>query len=252
LTATTRLALLVLTIGFLVEGVGEVLEFTQKTFALQHGDIIYLFYAGPASTAIGFLCAFIGRHEWSELHRRHVLHAHRVLAIAVVMLIAVVGSVFVIALDFPTAIVPVALPWTLGIIAAVGLGSSFVSYLLIAYHLTSPRGKALLGGALAWAALFSAVTGYELATHFSVIITDLHQNPLAISEALNDLTFYATLLFISYFLLTLAYHDAYRQLQKGVLPKGHVPAVRPPPKSAPPAPSARPPPAPPSTPSSPT
>lgn len=224
MTVSTRLALVVLTIGFLIEGVGEILEFSHHWYNLP-GNFVYLFYAGPASTVVGFLFAFIGRHEWSELHRRHVIHAHRFLAVAIILLVSVVGAVLGIAAYAPTEFLTGGVPILLGVAAAIGLGSSFVSYMLICYHLTTTRGKVLLAGALVWAAIVSAFTGYELATNFGEIIGILHTNPLSLGEALNTLTFLTTILFVSYFLLTLAYHDAYRQLQKGVLPKGHVWAI---------------------------
>lgn len=235
MTFTTRLALLILTVGFVIEGIGEASEFLQRSFL--SGQLIYFYYVGPSSTVIGFLCAFVGRHEWSELHRKHVLHAHRVLALAIVLLGSVIGTIFVMAVYFPTTVIPVALPWGLGIAAAVGLGSSFVSYLLIAYHLTSVRGKVFLAAALVWAAVVSALTGYFLASNLGQVITAIHKDPTSLAQALNALTFVTTILFVSYFLLTLAYHDAYRQLKKGVLPPGHTPAVRPDKKeeSAPPS-----------------
>lgn len=237
MTVSTRAAVLVLTIGFLAEGIGEAYEFASKTWL--SGGILWLYYLGPATTGIGFILAFVGRHEWSEQHRKHVLHAHRALAAAIALLVGVGAAILFLSVNYATAALPADLPWILGALAAIGLASTFVSYLLIGYHITSRLGKAMLLLALLWAVIISLLAGYYVAANLGNIVSILHGDPLSLTHIVTALNFVTTVLFVSYFLLVIAFHDAYRQLLKGELPSGQTPAVRPSsPPGAPPAPPA--------------
>ncbi len=228
MTATTRLAVLILMVGFVVEGVGELFELVSKQWLLSHvpNALLDIYYIGPATTVIGFLFAFAGRHEWSELHHRHVLHGHKVLLVSIALLGAAAGTIGLFAYEYPSAAVPVLLPWILGAVVAVGFGGSFLSYLLIGYHITSTRGKICLGGSLGWGAFVSIVAGYFVGSHFMDILTALRAHSTSVATTVSDLTFVTTILFVSYFLLAVGFHDAYRMLLRGVLPEGHTPAKK--------------------------
>ncbi|MDE1819402.1 MAG: hypothetical protein KGJ23_00685 [Euryarchaeota archaeon] len=239
MTLSTRLAVLVLTVGFMIEGVGEAFEFVSKQWLLAHlpNALLDIYYIGPATTVVGFLFAFAGRHEWSELHRRHVLHGHKALLIAIALLGSVATVVALLVYEFPGAAVPILLPWVMGVAVAVGLGSSFLSYLLIGFHITTQRGKACLVAALAWGVLVSVIAGYEVGANFVSLVASLRTGNLSVANSLSSLLVVTTILFVSYFLLMFAYRDAYQQLLRGILPKGHTPAkhYRGPPQGVPPA-----------------
>ncbi len=226
MTLSTRLAVVTLMAGFLIEGVGEAFEFVSRQWLLSHlpHALLDIYYIGPATTVLGFLFAFAGRHEWSELHHRHVLHGHKVLLIAILALGGVAGTFAVLAFEYPGAVVPTFLPWVIGAATAFGLSASFLSYLLIGLHLTSQRGKVLLGGSVVWGAVVSVFVGYVVATNFGQILSDVKTNPSSVASTVSSLTFATTILFVSYFLLALGYHDAYRLLIRGILPEGHAPA----------------------------
>lgn len=228
MTVSTRLAVLTLMVGFLIEGVGEAFEFVSKQWLLSHVPhaLLDIYYIGPATTVLGFLFAFMGRHEWSETHRQHVIHGHKVLGFAIVTLGTVAGAFALLVYEYPTAVVPTFLPWTLGILTAIGLGASFVSYMLICYHITSQRGKAFLGGSVAWGAVVSAWAGITVGSNFGTILAALRSDPGSLASTVNNLTFVTTVLCVSYFLLAVGYHDAYRLLLRGILPEGHVPAKK--------------------------
>lgn len=228
MTVSTRLAVMVLMLGFLIEGVGELFELVSNQWLLGHipQALVDLYYIGPATTVTGFLFAFVGRHEWSELHRRHVLHGHKVLLASILLLGGVVAVVAVYAYEYPAAAVPTVLPWVLGIATAAGLGGSFFSYLLIGFHITSRRGKVCLGASVVWGAIISVFAGYLVGSHFQQILDGLRAHSTSLASTVSALTFVTTALFVSYFLLAVGFHDAYQMLRRGVLPEGHAPAKK--------------------------
>lgn len=237
MTVSTRAAVLTLIIGFLIEGVGEAYELLNQTSI--HGNLIWLYAIGPATTFLGFLFVFFGRHEWSETHKRHVKHGHRMLLVAIIAL----GGAAVATLALVTShqgSVPSWVPWAIGAVAAFGLFSAFLSYGLIAFHITTREGQGVLIGALAWAAAVSIALGYEVAMAFPGILRTAPSAPFSVTSYIAPLSFWTTLTFVSYFLLTAGYFLAYHNLSRGVLPAGEIRAVRTRPPSPPAVPNAHP------------
>jgi hypothetical protein len=217
-----RASLTAFSIGLAVEGAGAVYSTATHSVNLPGGQ--WLLYLGGLFTLIGLIFLYLGRHEWGELHHRRVRHAHRVFGL--VLLSAAIGGGLVAAYVYlaPAA----AAPASLAIVAAATVGivlvGSYVTYLLVVFHLVSWPGRIAAVGALIWTAFVALLLAEAVQAQFPEYLAFLrHQGSLS-SADVTPLTTPLSLLFVAYFLLLVAYADAHQRVARGLDPPAPVPA----------------------------
>jgi hypothetical protein len=211
-TTNLRVSLTILTLGFGIEGGGELYSFLSG--GKFHPGISFLFVLPVAMTLAGLLFVWIGQHEWNALHRERVRRAHLVFGLS--LLGAVVGgAVVAVIVLVPTLGSPGWARATFG--AAVGslvLGT-FVTYALLVFHLVPRPSKALLLASLGWAFLVSAFVGAAMAANLPAIVALAAHRTFSVPSFIAPVDSLASYLFVSYFLLLAAYVDAHRTVLQG-------------------------------------
>jgi len=210
-TTNLRLALTVFSIGFAIEGAGDVYSFlTGGTF--RPGANL-LFFLPVVMTLAGLLFVWIGRHEWSELHRSRVRQAHVVFGLSILGGFVAAGVVAALYSE-PGLGVPF---WAKalfgGAVASLVLGT-FVTYVYLVFHLVGRPSKGVLFAAAAWSLLVSAFMGATLAANLSTILHLIRTHQPTLPGFITPLDSLASYLFLSYFLLLAAYVDAHRQVTR--------------------------------------
>jgi uncharacterized membrane protein YidH (DUF202 family) len=215
MTVNLRASLAVFSIGFAIEGIGELYAWVTQSTQLPSAG--WLLAVGPAFTVLGLLFLWIGRHEWNELHHQRVKHAHRAFGLALLSLIAAAAP-----LGYYTALSssppPLWIQYEFG--AAVGslLLFSFVTYLLVVYHLLGAPGRWTVLASLIWAIGISGWAGLTIGGDLSSYIVWARSGSLNIGGLAGPLTGILAYFFLSYFLLFAAYADAHRRVARGVVP----------------------------------
>ncbi|MGP8078759.1 MAG: hypothetical protein ACLQD8_02765 [Thermoplasmata archaeon] len=212
MTTNLRVSLTILSIGFAIEGAGDVYSFVSG--GKFHPGVNLLFFLPVAMTLAGLLFVWIGRHEWSELHRTRVRQAHLVFGLSVlggVVAGAVVGLLYL----EPGLGVPL---WAKGLFgAAVGslvLGT-FVTYVYLVFHLVGRPSQAVLAASIAWSLVVAGLISAALAANLSTILTLVHDRKPSVPGFITPVDSLASYLFLSYFLLLAAYLDAHRKVAAG-------------------------------------
>ena len=211
------MSLTILSLGFAIEGASDLYSF------LTHGQYrpgaSILFALPVAMTVVGLLFVWIGRHEWNELHHQRVRHAHRAFALSIlggVVAGGVVGLLYVV----PTLGVPL---WA-EILFGAGAGSlvlgTFVTYVLLVFHLVGRPSQAVLGASIAWSLLVSGLVGSVLAGHLGSIMDLARTHRSTVPGFVNPIDALASYLFVSYFLLFAAYFEAHLRVAGGPPSKG--------------------------------
>ncbi len=213
MTTNLRISLAILTLGFGIEGIGELYSFVSHG-AFRPGESL-LFVAPVATTLAGLLFVWVGQHEWNELHRSRVRQAHAVFAASLLGAV-VAGAVVGLLVARPSLGVP---PWAeLLFGAAVGslvLGT-FVTYALLVFHLVPRPSQAALLGAIGWALVVSALVGLAMGTHLGTLLGLVSSRSLSIPGFVGPIESIGSYLFVSYFLLLAAYLDAHRTVAAGL------------------------------------
>ena len=211
-----RASLTAFSIGFAVEGVGALYSTATHSVDLPGGQ--WLLYLGGVFTVIGLAFLYLGRHEWTEVHRRRVTHAHRVFAVVIVAAAVGGGLVATYVYLAPSAAAPASLAVIVAVTVAVVLVGSYITYILVVFHLVTLAGRIAAFGALAWTAYVAWLLALAVASKFPVYLAFLrHQGPLAPSDV-TVVVAPLSLLFVAYFLLLVAYADAHRRVALGLDP----------------------------------
>jgi hypothetical protein len=214
MTRRTRAALLTFAAGFLIEGSTEAYQFFAEGY-LNRGWIGF-YYVGLVTTGIGFCLMYLGRHEWTETHRRRVRVGHRLawasLAIfaAATLAIAVVGSID----GGPGGSGgPAVLAWLVGGLVALAFGSFFLGLAAVVEHLVGRVWKALAWAAFGWSLGVAVLTGVVVGAQFASLVRQFFTNPLLLVSSFAPLAFVMAPLFVTYFLFTAVFLVAARGLR---------------------------------------
>lgn len=212
MTRSTRIALVTLALGFLVEGATEAYQFFANGYLSRAWAGLY--YIGIGTTVVGFYLIYRGRSEWTESHRRLVTHGHRALWVALALFC---GSAAVLAITALALRVPDRAPlWAEVLVGggvALSFGNFFLGLLLIVYRLAGRIGRYLGIAAYGWALGVAVLTGWIVAQQFLSLLTEFFTDPLALFASFAPLAFAMAPLFVTYFLLAVVYWDAYRHLR---------------------------------------
>lgn len=208
-----RIALLVFLIGFAVEAVGSFYQWVTHAAALPFGGA--LLYLPIVFTLVGLVFLTIGRHEWDELHKRRVAHARRLFLVAIVLGAIAAAAVAYYVDVAPTAQQPATLAPFVAIAAAAAYFTSYLLYAVLAAHLLRPVVWAVLGGAMLWA----AYVAYELAVtvddQFPTYLAVLRDHTASLAGLTAPLDTILSTMFVTYFLLVIAFADAHRRVALG-------------------------------------
>ncbi|HZY70457.1 MAG TPA: hypothetical protein VFF67_05710 [Thermoplasmata archaeon] len=222
MTVNLRLSLAIFSLGFAIEGAGALYSFATHSSQLPGGTL--LLFVSPAFTVLGLLFLFIGRHEWSELHRRRVRHAHGAFGLVVLLLILAAAPVAYFGLVAPPGDTP---PWAAFLFGGAVAGFlffSYVTYALVVFHLVGGGGKAAVGLAVLWSAVIGAEVGAVLAGQFGTFLLAVRARSLSVAGVAAPVSFELSLLFGAYFLFLAAFLDAHRRVA-GSQPTGAPPVM---------------------------
>lgn len=212
MTTNLRVSLSILSIGFAIEGIGDVYSFV--TGGRYRPGVNLLFVLPVVMTLAGLLFVWIGRHEWSELHRTRVRQAHLVFGLSVLGGV-VAGAVLGLLYLEPALGVPV---WAKAIFGAA-LGSlvlgTFVTYVYLVFHLVGRPSQAVLGASIAWSLAIAGLIGATLAANLPTILTLARDRRATVPGFITPVDSLASYLFLSYFLLLAGYLDAHRKVAAG-------------------------------------
>jgi len=211
-TTNLRVSLTIFSIGFAIEGAGDVYSL------LSHGTYRpganLLFVLPVVVTLAGLLFVWIGRHEWNELHHDRVRQAHLVFGLS--LLGGFVGGALLAVLYLvPSLGTPV---WAEGLFgAAVGslvLGT-FVTYVYLVFHLVGRPSQGVLAASILWSIFVSGLIAAALAANLPTIMTLVRSRQPTVPGFVTPIDALASYLFVSYFLLLTAYLDAHRRVSQG-------------------------------------
>ena len=213
MTRLNRIALLTFAAGFLVEGTTEAYQFFAIGY-LDHGWIGF-YYIGLATTVLGFYLMYRGRHEWTEAHRRRFQSGHRLARAALLIFagatvaIAVLGTVY----GGPDSVgPPSALAWTVGGLVALAFGTFFLGLVTLVDQLIGRYARWASWVAFGWSLGVAVLTGWVVGNEFPALLRQFFTDPLLLVASFAPLAFVMAPLFVTYFLFTAVYLDAYRRM----------------------------------------
>jgi hypothetical protein len=204
-----RLILAILLLGFVVDGTVELYNYINHSYPLPFASSVFVI--GPFVTLAGLVILWIGRSEWDVRLSRRFRLAERVFGLNIMAIMLAVVVVFWYGTRSTTLIPPWA-EWGFeaAIVAAIVL--NFVIYVLVAFDLTEVLGKALLLIALGWASVVAIWLGQALAKELGTVVLAIQDrtfNFRPVGASISDIESYFA---VAYFLLTIAYFDAYHGL----------------------------------------
>jgi uncharacterized membrane protein YidH (DUF202 family) len=221
-TRNLRISLTVLSIGFAIEGIGE--AYTRFTPGSVAPGTSLLYLLPVVLTTIGLVFVWVGRKEWNEVHLVRVRTANRVFAAS--LLGGVVAAVVLGLLLFvPSLGTPWWAEWLYG--AAVGslVFGTFVTYAYLVYHLVSVPGRVVVALALAWSLFISIAIAVVIAATLPSVLTLVTTQSLSIPAFVAPVDFLYSALFVSYFLLLVAFIEAHLAVARGQVVVPNVPGA---------------------------
>jgi uncharacterized membrane protein YidH (DUF202 family) len=213
-TRNLRVSLTILSIGFGIEGAGEF--YTRFVAGAEVPGASLLYLLPLFLTAIGLLFVWVGREEWNQVHLVRVRTANRVFAYSLLGAV-VAGALLALLVSVPSIGTPL---WALVIFgAAVGslVFGTFVTYAYLVFHLVSDPGQVVVALALVWAMGISVLIGISIAGALGTILTIIHTGNLSIPTFVSPVDLLASYLFVSYFLLLIAYVEAHVAVARGLV-----------------------------------
>jgi len=203
-----RLTLAILLLGFVIDGTVELYNYINHSYPLPFASSVFVI--GPFITLVGLAVLWIGRSQWDGRFNRRFRLAERVFALNIVATLLAIVIVFWYSTRSTTLNSSWA-EWGFGAAIVAAIVLNFVIYVLVAYDLTRVFGKALLlialGSAIVVAVWLGQVLAKELGT-IVLIIQDRTFDFTPVSALISDIESYFA---VAYFLLTIAYLDAYRR-----------------------------------------
>ncbi len=215
MTRRLRLALATFVVGFLIEGGTELYQYVS--YGPNHPGPVELYYLGLATTVLGFYFMYRARHEWTKPHHRNVRRGHQLLWIALgiflgaVLAIAILGSA---TNGGRSAATPAVLAWPVGGLVALAFGNFFLGLALLVDGLAGPVGRSFAWAGFLWSLGVAVLTGLHVGDQFSQLLLQFVSNPLGLVASFGPIAFVIAPLFVSYFLYSAAYLEAYRRLAK--------------------------------------
>lgn len=214
MTRNLRISLTILSIGFAIEGVGELYTRFVSGSDVPGASLLYLL---PLFlTAIGLLFVWVGREEWNQVHLVRVRTANRVFAFSLLGAV-VAGAVLGLLVVVPSVGTP---GWAAALFgAAVGslVFGTFVTYAYLVFHLVSNPGRVAVVGALVWAFAISVLVAVAIAEALPTILSAISTRSLSIPAFVTPVDFLVSYLFVSYFLLLIAYVEAHVAVARGLV-----------------------------------
>ena len=212
MTTNLRICLTVLSIGFAIEGGGEL--YLPGHTGVAHPGANVWFVVPAILSLIGVLFVWVGRHEWNEVH------LHRARSATQIFVLSLLGGVVAaLVLGLLVAYPSLGTPLWAEVLFGAGLASllfgTFVTYAFLVFHLVTVPSKVLLGAAVVWALFISALITLSLATDLPTLLSLLQTRTLSVPPFVAPVEGQVSLLFISYFLLLVAYVDAHLLVARG-------------------------------------
>jgi uncharacterized membrane protein YidH (DUF202 family) len=213
MTRNLRISLTILSVGFGIEGVGEL--YTQFGGGTSAPGLNLLYILPLLLTAVGLLFVWVGRDEWNAVHRAHVSMASRVFALSLLG-----GVVAAVVLGLLVAVPSLGVPdWAAALFAAAVASlvfGTFVTYAYLVFHLTSNVGKVAVGLSLLWAFAVSVAVAIAIAASVPSILTLIADRALSVPAFVAPVDRLISFLFLSYFLLLVGYVEAHREVARGL------------------------------------
>jgi hypothetical protein len=220
-----RISLTLLSIGFAVEGGGELYTLLAPDSARPAATVWFL---GPALlTVLGILFVWVGRHEWNETHATRTRRASLLFVLSLLGGFVAAGVLALLALE-PSLGTPLWAEVLFGAGIASLLFGTFVTYAYLVLHLVRPSTRAVLVVALLWALVVAAFITLSLASALPTTLSLIETRQFTVPSFLSPVDHLISFLFASYFLLLAVYIDAH------LVVAGGRPARRPPPTPGPP------------------
>jgi hypothetical protein len=220
MTTNLRLALAIFSIGFAVDGAGDLYSFATHGKFQPGLNLLFLFPV--LTTLIGLLFVWIGRHEWSALHHDRVRQAHIVFGLSILGAF-VAGAVVAALVLLPSLGVPLWAKVVFGAASCSLILGTFVTYAYLVFHLVGRPSKAVLAASIAWSLLISAFMGEALGAGLPTIVRIAVARQLTLPAFITPVDSLASYLFLSYFLLLAVYAEAHQKVARG-LEAGAAPA----------------------------
>ncbi|MCI4373073.1 MAG: hypothetical protein L3K02_05465, partial [Thermoplasmata archaeon] len=221
-TRNLRICLTILSIGFAIEGAGEVYTRFFAGSAVPGASVLYLLPL--VLTALGLLFVWVGREEWNQVHLVRVRTANRVFAYS--LLGAVIGAaVLGLLIAVPSLGAPLWAEAVFG--AAVGslVFGTFVTYAYLVFHLVSDPGRVVVVLSLVWAFFISALVGISIGAAVPTILSIINDRTLSVPAFVSPVEVLVSSLFVSYFLLLAVYIEAHVAVARGLITVPNRPGV---------------------------
>ena len=212
-----RLSLTIFSVGFAVEGTLDAYHAVSGSSRLLSGGLLFL--VATVATLLGLLFLWVGRFEWSELHQRH---ARRIRGSFVVTLALAAAAAVPVAyfLAGRGGTPPSWLDRGTAATVAGTLFFSFLTYALVPYHLVAGVGKATLWAAVLASVPVAVLVGQSVTQNFGSTLQNVPVGAMSAAGFVDPLLRLLSWLFVSYFLLLLAFLDAHRRVVRGLVPAG--------------------------------
>jgi uncharacterized membrane protein YidH (DUF202 family) len=215
-TRNLRISLTILSVGFAIEGFGEVYtHFTAGADSVHPGETV-LFLLPLVLTVVGLGLVWVGRKEWNEVHQVRVRTANRVFVLSLLGGFVALGLLALL-LTFPSLGTPT---WA-RVLFGAAMGSlvfgTFVTYAYLVFHLVAVPTRAVVVGALVWAFVVSAAVAISIASDLPTVLSLATTDRLVIPAFVSPVDALLSYLFISYFLLLAAYVEAQVAVARGLV-----------------------------------
>jgi hypothetical protein len=201
-----------LSIGFALEGLGELYTLTHPG-STQVG--IGILFVLPAMLALfGLLVMWAGRKGWAANGGARAGTASAIFGASVLGGVAAFGVVAIL-LDNPA----LGIPWWAPLAFGVGFGlfvwGTTATYACLLFGLLSRTMQALVAAGLLWALLISALAANVLATNLGTVLGLVRARSFAIPAFLASVDVTIAWLFITFFIFLAASIDAHATVARG-------------------------------------
>lgn len=222
MTRNLRIALTILSVGFALEGVGELYSRIVTGSVVPGGNL--LFILPEAIALIGLIFVWVGRDEWNDVHRVRAHTASRVFFLSLLGGFVAAGVLALLVWQ-PSLGVPLWAEVLFGAAVASLVFGTFVTYAYLVYHLVSPLARVAVFASLVWAFLVSAFAAVILGQNLGTVLSLIQARTVEIPKFVAPVDFLISYLFLSYFLLLAAYVDAHVAVARGLVIVPNQPGV---------------------------